>query len=81
MDDSSGDEGCCEIAYQVDGSKPYKANLLITNKAGQLVAAVHQYLVAKVLRHPINGKEIKEDLVGHGLFLHRVETYLLHILW
>jgi len=70
---TSGDSARGEQAHQMHGMVPDSLTSGIPGKAGQLVAAVHQSIVAKAIRKAIKGKDLVYPLTGYGLLLHKAD--------
>ena len=70
--DTSGESAKIEFAFQMPDNKGYVDGSTIPNKAGELVAAIHQSVHAKVLRRLKKNKEIRFPLMGHGLYVHKL---------
>lgn len=60
-----------QMGFQLPVMKPYTTESFISNKAGELVGAIHASLVTRALKRFSSGKMIK-DMVGHGLFVHKM---------
>ena len=67
----SDNSGRVQMGFQLPGMKPYQTGSFISNKAGELVGAIHASLVTRALKRCSSGKMIK-DMVGHGLFVHKM---------
>ena len=52
----------------MNANTAYKSGSKILNKDGQLVAAIHQSVLVKLLRKLHKNKEIVLPLRGHGLY-------------
>ena len=62
------DIGCIETKkYE---STSYDTNSIIPQQAGQLVAYIHQQIVAKVINCAVVGK-VPTDMAGHGVYIMR----------
>lgn len=70
--DTSGDSGRYEHAHQMSPNNVYRDGSLIPNKDGELITAIHQSILLKVLRKLMNKKPIKLPLVGNGFYIHKV---------
>jgi len=68
-----------QMGYQVSSIKPYKGGSFISDKAGELVGAIHLLLVCRVLRSYTKGKTLVFPLVDHGLQIHKVSG-IIHII-
>ena len=69
---TSGESIKMEHAHQLPPNTAYKSGSKIPNKGGQLVAAIHQSILAKLLRKLYKNKEIILRLRGHGLYIHKI---------
>ena len=77
--DTSGDSGRGEHAHHMSPNNVYRDGSLILNKGGELIAAIHQCILLKVLWKLMNKKHIKLPLVGNGFYIHKVtEPYTLN---
>ena len=78
VSDTSGESAKIEFGFQMTYNKGYVDGSAIPNKAGELVAAIHQSVHAKVLRRLKKNKEIHFPLIGHGLYVHKL-TGTIHL--
>ena len=74
--DTSGDSGRGEHAHQMSPNNVYRDGSLIPNKGGELIAAIHQCILLKVLRKLMNKNPIKLPLVGNGFYICRCQVRL-----
>ena len=66
---NSQDSGRFQMGHQMNEC-PYTAGSFLSNKAGELVAALHTMLVCRALQRYSKGKTIN-SLTAHGLHIHR----------
>ena len=67
---SSQESGRLQMGHQMVNSKPYKAGSLLTEKVGELVAALHNGLACRALRRYVRRGKVS-SLTAHGLHIHR----------
>ena len=78
VSDTSGESAKIEFAFQMPYNKGCFDGSTIPNKAGELVAVIHQSGHAKVLRRLKKNKEIRFPLIGHGLYVYKL-TGMIHL--
>ena len=64
--------GRCENAHQMSPNNVYRNGSLIPTKGGELIAAIHQSMLLKILRKLKKQKPIELPLVGNGFYIHKV---------
>ena len=67
---SSQESGRLQMGHQVVNSKPYIVGSLLTEKVGELVAALHNGLACRALRRYVRREKVS-SLTAHGLHIHR----------
>jgi len=67
---SSQESGRFQIAHQMTNTKPYRADSALSERAGELMAALHTLLVCRAVRKYIKQKQVS-SLTAHGLHIHR----------
>ena len=67
---SSQESGKLQMGHQMTNSKAYKVNSLLTEKVGELVAALHNGLACRALRRYVRRGKVS-SLTAHGLHIHR----------
>ena len=67
---SSQESGRLQMGHQMINTKPFKSNSFLTEKVGELVAALHTGLACRALRMYVSRRKVS-SLTAHGLHIHR----------
>lgn len=59
-----------QMGHQMTNTKPYTATSVLTEKVGELVAALHTGLACRALRRYVRRRKVS-SLTAHGLHIHR----------
>ena len=67
--DTSNTSGRFQMGHQMTFN-PYKVDSYLSEKVGELIAALHNLLVCQALRKYVRKSNV-DSLEAHGLFIHR----------
>ena len=75
--DSSQDSGRIQIGHQMTNVAPYSGGSFLSNKTGELVAALHNQLVCRTLRRCVAGKAFRPPSAHGCIYIGQLESLTL----
>ena len=73
----SQDSGRIQIGHQMTNVVPYSGESFLSNKTGELVAALHNQLVCRTLRRCVAGKAFRPPSAHGCIYIGQLESLTL----